>query len=66
MKRKQLLKQLGSIAESKGVEMTIEEGAKHTKIRYNGKSVTIVARHREVPEITARGALRDAKNWEEQ
>ena len=62
MKRKVLLKELRKIADTRGEEMTIEEGAKHTKILFDGRWVTTVGRHSELPERTANKALDQARN----
>lgn len=46
-------------------EMCSDRLASQPRCHDNGRKVTIIARHNEVPEITARGALREAQNWKE-
>jgi hypothetical protein len=63
VKRKVLLRKLREVARTKEVAMTLVEGGAHTKVCFDGQWVTTIARHREVPEQTARGALRAAERW---
>lgn len=63
MKRTELVKRLRQIAKSKGVEMTMTEGGNHTKVRFDREVVTIIARHNEVTERTARASIEAAENW---
>ncbi len=43
--------------------MTVIEGGPHSKIWFNGEWVTTVGRHSDVPELTARGSIKNAENW---
>jgi mRNA interferase HicA len=61
MKRRELMKRLEDIAKGKGATMTVTEGGSHTKVRFDGEVVTLVGRHNEVPERTARGSLKTAE-----
>ncbi|MPY86715.1 MAG: hypothetical protein GEU99_02195 [Luteitalea sp.] len=63
MKRAALLARLRQIAKAKGVEMTMQEGGRHTKVLFDGQWVTTVARHSELPKMTANGAIRAAERW---
>ena len=65
MKRARLLKTLRQIAAANGVQMEEIEGGRHTKIRFGGRHVTVVPRHNEISEQTARSIIRDAENWKE-
>ncbi len=64
MKRKALEKRLREVARAKGVAATFEEGANHTIVRFDGYKVTVLGRHVEINENTARGAIREALTWE--
>jgi len=57
MKRRDLLKALSEIAKTAGVEMEITEGGNHTKVKIGDKS-TVVARHNEINELTAKSILK--------
>ena len=57
MKRRDLLKQLSQIAKSKGLELREEEGASHTKV-YIGDKQSVVPRHGEINEMTARSIIK--------
>jgi len=57
MKRRDLLKQLTQIAKSQGLELREEEGANHTKV-YIGDKQSVVARHNEINELTARSIIK--------
>ncbi len=59
MKRTDLLKRIKRAAEANEVDFRlVREGGKHSIYRYGTDQVTI-PRHREIPELTARGILRD-------
>lgn len=64
MRRTELVKRIRKIAKAKNATATFDEGSSHTIVRFNGRKVTLVGRHNEIPEWTARGALRDAERWE--
>jgi predicted RNA binding protein YcfA (HicA-like mRNA interferase family) len=57
MKRAELLKRLAKAAKASGVEMEVVEGGSHTKVRM-GDRQTVVPRHSEINELTARAILR--------
>ena len=57
MNRADLMKRLALIAKEQGAELVVTEGANHTKVRIDQK-MTMVPRHREVSEGTARGIIR--------
>ena len=58
MKRTELLKKLNAVANSNGLLLElVREGGNHTIYRVGAYQFT-VARHREVPEETAKGMLR--------
>ncbi len=56
MRRTELIKRIGRIAKAKGVVAEYTEGAKHTKVRLGDKQ-TVIPRHAEINEFTARGIL---------
>lgn len=55
------MRQLSEIAATRGVQIDTEEGARHTKILFNGTVVTTVPRHNEINEITARNIIKQAR-----
>ncbi|RIJ76636.1 hypothetical protein D1871_11225 [Nakamurella silvestris] len=57
MKRKDLLKKISQIAKDQGLAMHLEEGGSHTKVTVGTKN-TVVPRHNEVNEITAKAILK--------
>ncbi len=57
MKRRDLLKTLKAEAKARGVEMEVVEGGNHTKVII-GDVQTVVPRHNEINEITARAILK--------
>lgn len=57
MKRKDLMKQIAAHAKQRGLEFEITEGANHSKVRV-GDKITVVARHNEINEITAKAVLK--------
>lgn len=57
MKRKDLLKRIADHARAVDLEMTITEGGSHTKVVV-GDRKTVVPRHNEVNEITAKAILK--------
>lgn len=58
MKRKELLKRLAAIAEEKGMTLElVRHGGNHDLFRVGGYTFP-VARHSDVPELTARGTIR--------
>lgn len=54
MKRKDLLKKL------KAAGLLLKEGGEHTRVLRGDVLITVVPRHREIKEITARKILKDA------
>lgn len=66
MKRRDIEKAIRRIAKTKGVEVTFEEGTNHTIVRFDDRKVTLLPRHNEINELTARGAIKTAENWTEQ
>lgn len=57
MKRRDLIIKLQTIAKDRGLEYFEEEGGNHTKV-YVGRAQTVVARHSEINEITARNIIK--------
>ena len=57
MKRRDLLKALKVEAKASGLDYREEEGANHTKV-WIGDRQTVVARHTEINEITAKAILK--------
>jgi mRNA interferase HicA len=57
VKRRDLMKRLAQIAKARGVEMYVEEGGNHTKVRIGDRS-QMVPRHNEVNEMTAKAIIR--------
>ena len=57
MKRTDLMKRLAKIARERGEELIVTEGGNHTKVRV-GQKMTMIPRHREVSEGTARTILK--------
>ena len=57
MKRRDLLKRLEAIAKQQGVELLQEEGGSHTKV-YIGDKQSVVARHNEINDMTAKGIIK--------
>lgn len=57
MKRRELLQRISRHAKQQGLLMEITEGASHTKVRV-GDRVTVVPRHAEINEVTARAVLK--------
>ncbi|OMQ14498.1 hypothetical protein A7K94_0216200 [Modestobacter sp. VKM Ac-2676] len=57
MKRRGLLKRLHELANARGLTMETVEGASHTKVRI-GDLQTVVPRHAEINEITAKAILK--------
>lgn len=55
------MRQLSDIAAAKGVAFDAEEGARDTKILFNGSAVTTAPRHNEINEVTAKNIIRQAK-----
>ncbi len=53
VKRRDLVKRITAIAKAKGVTAVYEEGGSHTKVTV-GDRQTVIPRHREINEITAR------------
>lgn len=51
------MKRLATIAKRRGEELIVVEGGSHTKVRI-GQTVTMVPRHREISEGTARGIIK--------
>lgn len=57
VQRSDLMKRLRHQARARGVEMVLTEGAKHTKVVI-GEARTVVPRHSEINERTARAILK--------
>jgi len=57
LKRADLLRRINKIAKARGVEVVDTEGGSHTKVQL-GDLQTVVPRHNEINEHTARGILR--------
>ena len=57
MRRTELIKRIGKIAKAQGAEVIYTEGGSHTKVRL-GDRQTVVPRHAEINEHTARAILR--------
>lgn len=55
MKRTEILKKL------KAEGFSVEEGGNHTKLRHSDGRLTILGRHREIPEGTVRAIERQTK-----
>lgn len=53
MKRAALLKEIRAFARASGLPVTEVEGAHHTKVEVGDKR-TVVARHREINELTVK------------
>lgn len=51
------MKRLAKIARERGEELIVTEGGNHTKVRV-GQKMTMIPRHREVSEGTARTILK--------
>lgn len=61
MKRTELLKKLEAVAQSKGLDLElVREGANHTVYRVGAYQFP-VARHREIPERTAKGTIKQVE-----
>lgn len=57
MKRRDLIKKLETEAQRRGETLEMVEGGSHTKVRI-GKDVSVVPRHSEINEITAKEILK--------
>jgi mRNA interferase HicA len=57
MKRKDLVRRITEHAKANGLDVTFTEGGSHTKVTV-GDRRTVVPRHSEVNEITARAILK--------
>ena len=57
MKRTDLMKRLRQHASAVGQEMVVREGGNHTKVTI-GAARTVVPRHREINERTAKAILK--------
>lgn len=57
MKRTELMKRLAKHASQTGQDMTVAEGGSHTKVVI-GSSRTVVPRHAEINEMTAKAILK--------
>lgn len=57
MKRKDLMKRLAAHAKANDLDMVVTEGGSHTKVAI-GDSRTVVPRHAEINEITAKKILK--------
>ncbi|MFM9262186.1 hypothetical protein ACKAMS_26450 [Rhodococcus sp. 5A-K4] len=52
-KRTELLKEIRAFAKDAGLDIDETEGGNHTKVVIGGRR-TVVARHSEIPELTAK------------
>ncbi|MFZ2174957.1 MAG: type II toxin-antitoxin system HicA family toxin [Rhodococcus sp. (in: high G+C Gram-positive bacteria)] len=52
-KRAELLKEIRAFAKDAGLDIVETEGGSHTKVVVGGRR-TVVARHGEIPEVTAK------------
>jgi len=57
MKQRDLVKKLKAAAKARGVEYREEQGSKHMKV-WVGDNQTVIPRHNEVNEITAKAILK--------
>ncbi|MFI2703455.1 type II toxin-antitoxin system HicA family toxin [Cellulosimicrobium composti] len=57
MRRTELIKRIGKMAKTQGVEVVYTEGGSHTKVRL-GDRQTVIPRHNEINEHTARAILK--------
>lgn len=57
MKRRELEKRIVQIAKAQGAKPEYTEGGSHTKVRV-GERQTVIPRHSEINEITARAILK--------
>lgn len=57
MKRRDLLKQLKALAKDENATYLEVEGGGHTKVSFGGKQ-TVVPRHTEINELTAKAILK--------
>jgi mRNA interferase HicA len=57
MKRRDIMKQIADYAKANGLDVVLTEGGQHTKIVV-GDRRTVVPRHNEVNEITAKQILK--------
>ncbi len=57
MKRRDLIKKLEAEAKARGQHLEMVEGGSHTKVRI-GDNVSVVPRHTEINEITAKAILK--------
>lgn len=57
MKRKELEARINSIAKANGLKAVWTEGGNHSKLVV-GRAQTVVPRHREINEITAKSIIR--------
>jgi mRNA interferase HicA len=68
VKRKDLIKIIGSTAKKQGLRFElVREGGQHTLYSLNGQNV-VIPRHREINEITAKAIMKDlegqvGKDW---
>lgn len=53
-KRKEILKTIRKHAKANGLELTITEGGNHTKIRLGTEHYSVLPRHNEIHDLTAR------------
>lgn len=60
MKRRDLIKQLETIAKAENLRLHFEEGGNHTKVRI-GDRYDVVPRHNEINELTAKSILKKMK-----
>jgi hypothetical protein len=62
MKRRTLLRELAKIASSKNLQLTfVRHGSSHDVYRI-GPEMFVVGRHADIPELTALGTIKKARN----
>lgn len=54
------MKRLEAIAKVRGERMVVREGGNHTRV-WIGESFTVVPRHREIKEMTAKSIMKDVE-----
>ena len=64
MKRRDLMKRLNEMAAELGLAIDITEGGSHTKVKL-GDRQTVVPRHGEINEITAKAIIKQLTPEEE-
>lgn len=63
MKRVDLMKRIAKHAKKNQASLETSEGGDHTKVYLDGALITMVPRHSEINEMTAKGILRTVESW---